>query len=151
MFCCVLCCCFLWVLADLHTLFTYILECYFTVSGVIVWLPRYHCSYPDGCGSPRLVPNRAESQQTLLHRPIGDMGMTLIARFKGPTWGPSGADRTQVGPMLAPWTLLSGEAWTVFCNFEVWFDSLLDIFEHLQYRVIFDRLVTGRECMKGQN
>ena len=33
---------------------------------------------------------------------------TLIARFMGPTWGPSGADRTQVGAMLAPWTLLSG-------------------------------------------
>ena len=33
---------------------------------------------------------------------------TLIAKFLGPTWGPSGADRTQVGPMLAPWTLLSG-------------------------------------------
>ena len=33
---------------------------------------------------------------------------TLIARFMGTTWGPSGADRTQVGPMLAPWTLLSG-------------------------------------------
>ena len=32
----------------------------------------------------------------------------LIARFMGPTWGPSGADRTQVGPMLAPWTSLSG-------------------------------------------
>ena len=32
----------------------------------------------------------------------------LIARFMGPTWGPSGADRTQVGPMLASWTLLSG-------------------------------------------
>ena len=26
----------------------------------------------------------------------------------GPTRGPSGADRTQVGPMLAPWMLLSG-------------------------------------------
>ena len=26
----------------------------------------------------------------------------------GPTWGPRGTDRTQVGPMLAPWTLLSG-------------------------------------------
>ena len=26
----------------------------------------------------------------------------------GPIWGPSGADRTQVGPMLAPWTLQSG-------------------------------------------
>ena len=35
---------------------------------------------------------------------------SLIARFMGPTWGPSGADRTQVGPMLAPWTLLSGLA-----------------------------------------
>ena len=32
----------------------------------------------------------------------------LIARFMGPIWGPSGADGTQVGPMLAPWTLLSG-------------------------------------------
>ena len=32
----------------------------------------------------------------------------LIARFMGSTWGPSGADRTQVGPTLAPWTLQSG-------------------------------------------
>ena len=32
----------------------------------------------------------------------------LIARFMGPTWGPYGADRTKVGFMLAPWTLLSG-------------------------------------------
>ena len=35
--------------------------------------------------------------------------LTPIASFMGPTWGPSGAYRTQVGPMLAPWTLLSGE------------------------------------------
>ena len=27
--------------------------------------------------------------------------VTLKARFMGPTWGPSGADRTQVSPMLA--------------------------------------------------
>ena len=33
--------------------------------------------------------------------------LSLIARFMGPTWGPSGADRIQVGPVLAPWTLLS--------------------------------------------
>ena len=33
---------------------------------------------------------------------------SLIARFVGPTWGPTGADRTQVGPLLALWTLLSG-------------------------------------------
>ena len=31
-----------------------------------------------------------------------------IARFMGPTWDPSGTDRAQVVPMLAPWTLLSG-------------------------------------------
>ena len=28
--------------------------------------------------------------------------LSQIAKFMGPTWGPSGADRTQVGPMLAP-------------------------------------------------
>ena len=32
---------------------------------------------------------------------------SLIARFMGPIWGPSGADRSQVGPMLVPWTFLS--------------------------------------------
>ena len=30
---------------------------------------------------------------------------TQIAIFIGPTWGPTGADRTQVGPMLVPWTI----------------------------------------------
>ena len=33
---------------------------------------------------------------------------TQIANFMGPTWGPPGACRPQMGPMLAPWTLLSG-------------------------------------------
>ena len=31
-----------------------------------------------------------------------------VARFMRPTWGPTGADSTQVGPTLASWTLLSG-------------------------------------------
>ena len=44
----------------------------------------------------------------LLHQGQWSNG-TQIATFIGPTWGPSGADRTQVGPMLAPWTLLSGK------------------------------------------
>ena len=34
----------------------------------------------------------------------------------GPTWGPSGADRTLVGPILAPWTLLSG----LVCDELIW-------------------------------
>ena len=40
----------------------------------------------------------------------------LTARFVGPTWGPSRADRTQVGPMLAPWTLLSGCSCSTFLS-----------------------------------
>ena len=31
-----------------------------------------------------------------------------ITKFMGPTWGPPGSCRPQMGPMLAPWTLLSG-------------------------------------------
>ena len=50
---------------------------------------------------------------------------SLIARFMGPTWGPFGADRTQVGPMLTPWTLLSGICFTAemiwLMNVQWWF------------------------------
>ena len=31
-----------------------------------------------------------------------------IARFMGPTWGPPESCRSKMGPMLAPWILLSG-------------------------------------------
>ena len=40
---------------------------------------------------------------------IHDSAVTSqIAKFMGPTWGPPGSSRPQMGPMLAPWTLLSG-------------------------------------------
>ena len=43
------------------------------------------------------------------HTSVKMVVTSLIVRFMGPIWGPSGADRTQVGPMsLIPWTLLSG-------------------------------------------
>ena len=35
--------------------------------------------------------------------------ITQIAKFMGPTWGPPGSCRPQIGPMLAPWTLISGK------------------------------------------
>ena len=66
---------------------------------------------------------------------------TLIARFMGPTWGPSGADRAQVGPILAPWTLLSEnvhasllqnnalwDIWLMHCGI-----CEMDLFACLQY------------------
>ena len=33
--------------------------------------------------------------------------VTQITKFMGPTWGPPGSCRPHMGPMLAPWTLLS--------------------------------------------
>ena len=35
--------------------------------------------------------------------------LTQIAKFMGPIWGPPGSCRPQMGPMLVPWTLLSGK------------------------------------------
>ena len=34
--------------------------------------------------------------------------VSQVAKFMGPIWGPPGSSRPQMGPMLAPWTLLSG-------------------------------------------
>ena len=39
-----------------------------------------------------------------------------IARFMGPTWGPPGSCRPQMGSMLVPWTLLWGLSWILCCT-----------------------------------
>ena len=42
----------------------------------------------------------------------------------GPTWDPPGSCRPQMGPMLAPWTLLSGYIWSVWIVrnvYDMWF------------------------------
>ena len=51
---------------------------------------------------------RITTVMVLLHVNATSALYPLIARFMGPTWGPPGADRTQVGPMWATWTMLSG-------------------------------------------
>ena len=52
-----------------------------------------------------------------------DLAMpTLIARFMWQTWGPSGADRTQVVPMFAPWTLLSA-----YVKVKLWLSATSDL------------------------
>ena len=38
---------------------------------------------------------------------LGCFLQTQIAKFMGPTCGPPGSSRPQMGPMLSPWTLLS--------------------------------------------
>ena len=38
---------------------------------------------------------------------LGSIRGSQIAKFMGPTWGPPGSCWPQMGPILAPWTLLS--------------------------------------------
>ena len=45
---------------------------------------------------------------------FGDI-LSQIAKLMGPTWGPPGSCRPQMGPMLAPWTLLSGVVYKPTC------------------------------------
>ena len=67
-----------------------------------------------GCNNPACMQDRLpylwwwQQQQAMATvRQCGHI-IILIVKFMGPTWGPSGSARTQVGPMSAPWTLLSG-------------------------------------------
>ena len=54
----------------------------------------------------------------------------------GPTWGPSGADRTQVGPMLAPWTLLCG---TVGRDSRAW--PTMEIVYSTVFMIVYDLML----------
>ena len=56
-----------------------------------------------------IIENSYHTQSSI----VGFPEHILIARFMGPTWGLSGAERTHVGPMLAPWNLLSSHWWKV--------------------------------------
>ena len=64
---------------------------------ILCWVYLYVRNHKRGpsfqfSGSSRLIKSQASQ----------------IAKFMGPTWGPPGSCRPQMGPMLAPWTLLSG-------------------------------------------
>ena len=74
--------------------------CIYPLALMIAWLAQCQWSDPDGYGQNWSVPNHNKYIKNIKIS-------TLIARFMGPTWDPSGADRTQAGPMLAPWILPS--------------------------------------------
>ena len=48
------------------------------------------------------------SQSEDIQRSGGQGEQSQIAKFMGSTWGAPGSCQSQMGPMLAPWTLLSG-------------------------------------------
>ena len=80
-----------------------------------------------------------------------------IAKFMGPTWGPSGTCRPQMGPILAPWTLLSG--WYYFylvcysilslCLIRVYFTGAMDIVAYHNYSHYSDISKNIGYCEKG--
>ena len=89
-------------------------ECLFVKhKGLFVWKHEamYFFLFPNRCQVKSVIsslfPGHEGGQTFSAHSPIchSVVVKTLIARFMRPTWGPSGANRTQVGPMLAPWTI----------------------------------------------
>ena len=57
---------------------------------------------------PRLIVPLALNVSNMITMRI-DLKITpKIATFMGPTWGPPGSCRPQMGPILTPWTLLWG-------------------------------------------
>ena len=73
-----------------------------TESDHLTWLGLYDYRNHIRQHGYRVLPSRGDTVY------VAYLFLSLIARFWGPTWGPPGAERTQVGHMLAPWTLISG-------------------------------------------
>ena len=73
--------------------------------------------------------SRIPSPPFQLHESYGFSG-DQTAKLMGPTWRPPGDDRTQLSPMLAPRTLLSGNI--LWC-----FYVLTDIHNLFQFTVVF--------------
>ena len=64
-----------------------------------LWTLRSNSAISDYIVCCQVNPDRATN--------IGSWKHSQEAKFMGPTWGPPGSCRSQMGPMLAPWTFLS--------------------------------------------
>ena len=77
------------------------------------WLPlsffmKYHMILEQGMIGADRTRKQQNDMKLLAWRRVLSISSTFeAARFMGPTWGPPGTCWPQVGPMLAPWTLLS--------------------------------------------
>ena len=65
-----------------------------------------------------------------------------IARFLVATWGPPGADRTQVGPMLATWTLLCG-SFSISIDIALGQGRILDTYLNICAWITKDNIILG--------
>ena len=61
-----------------------------------------------------------------------------IANFMGPTWSPPGSCRPQMGPMLTPWTLLSGVVLCfVLCCYSLCLMLWFSVFSYFLSSIMF--------------
>ena len=92
------------------------------------------------------LPNDIEdSLQDLLTWINGNSTNLPANKVHGTNMGPSGADRTQVGPMLAPWTLLSGQ--TVVLSLFVSKERISFIRQKRPFRNVMSSLLTNVSCL----
>ena len=92
-------------MTNVWTLFNMTRHCIEWKSWAFYWTDSFEMGFPHAmCPvvSPDLRNRTFNGPQPMV---------TQIARFLGSKWGPPGADRTQVGPMWATWTLLSGKCY----------------------------------------
>ena len=80
-----------------------------------------------------------------------------IAKFMGPTWGQHGSCRPQMGPMLAPWILLSGFILKQATAYQIWQFHLpcclfLSLMAWQTYRQMYGQLeITSPWCDPTQD
>ena len=94
-----------------------------------------HFTATNGRSNRKMLPSEIVTETPWLswdRETACDWWIPQIAKFMGPTWGPPGPCRPQMGPMLAPWTLLSGKlggenSWdvTAYCSI---YHSVLQMF-----------------------
>ena len=99
------------------------------------WTPEKNWTW--GCG---IFSMDISSQSS---SPISS-SVSQIASFMRSTWGPPGNDMTQVGPMLAPWTLLSGVLYFLvhprFLKYKYWCQNCVMPISHHERLFVNDNI-----------
>ena len=100
----------LWWQCSVHRYHCNYMDCgYYSIMNVTVWIKLFYL---------KISTDREINEWSFIKQPLvlwyvsshsqSIWQLTQIAKFMGPTWDQPGSCRPQVGPMLAPWTLLSG-------------------------------------------
>ena len=85
---------------------------------------------------------------------LGGMKRVPDSKIHGGNMGPIWADKAHVGPMLAPWTLLSGVTSEIACYWGAWFVSLISESEDYYRQKTSSRCIlkplTGSKYLKRE-